>query len=69
MYAVWGAAAMLVLVGEVMLFGAWNAIKTVGKDTAPSIIYAQEISFCSRRPRRQRGQLPARQPAEPGRRR
>jgi hypothetical protein len=45
LYAVWGIAGTLVLVGGLMLFQAWNAIKTVGKDTAPSIIYAQEISF------------------------
>ncbi len=45
MYAVWGIAGTLTLVGGLMIFQAWNAIKTVGKDTAPSIIYAQEISF------------------------
>ena len=45
MYAVWGIAGTLVVIGGLMLFEAWTAIKTVGKDTAPSIIYAQEISF------------------------
>jgi hypothetical protein len=44
MYSIWGLAALLLLVGGLMLEGAHLALKTVGKDTAPSIIAAQEIS-------------------------
>jgi hypothetical protein len=44
MYAVWALAAVLFLLGEGSVASALHAIKTVGKDTAPSIIAAQEIS-------------------------
>jgi hypothetical protein len=44
MVGAWVISALLCLVGAPMLYGAWYAIKTVGKDTAPSIIAAQEIS-------------------------
>jgi hypothetical protein len=44
MYATWALAAVLTVAGGTMLYGAWYAIKTVGRDTAPSIIAAQEIS-------------------------
>ncbi len=44
MYAIWALAAVLGAVGALSLYGAWFAIKTVGKDTAPSIVFAQEIS-------------------------
>ena len=44
MYAIWGLSALLLLVGGLMLEGAHVALKTVGNDTAPSIIAAQEIS-------------------------
>jgi hypothetical protein len=44
MYAIWALAAVLCAVGGLSLNGAWTAIKTVGKDTAPSIVFAQRIS-------------------------
>jgi hypothetical protein len=44
MYAVWALAAVLFLLGEGSVASALHAIRTVGKDTAPSIIAAQEIS-------------------------
>src|SRR5262249_24478126 len=44
MYAIWGLAAILFLLGEASVSGAQRAMQTVGKDTAPSIIAAQEIS-------------------------
>jgi hypothetical protein len=44
MRGVWGLAGVLFAVGALMLYGAYGAIKTVGLDTAPSIIYAQQIS-------------------------
>jgi hypothetical protein len=44
LYAIWTLAAVLCAVGALSLYGAWFAIKTVGKDTAPSIVFAQEIS-------------------------
>jgi hypothetical protein len=43
LYATWAVAALLFLVGEGALAGAGGALKTVGKDSAPSIIAAQEI--------------------------
>lgn len=43
-YAIWTLCAVLFLLGEGSLTGAYQAMKTVGKDTAPSIIAAQEIS-------------------------
>jgi hypothetical protein len=42
-YLVWGIAGLLFLLGEGSLAGALQAMQTVGKDTAPSIIDAQEI--------------------------
>jgi hypothetical protein len=45
MYGVWAVSALLFFVGGSMLLEAHHAIKTVGEDTAPSIIAAQEISF------------------------
>jgi hypothetical protein len=44
MYAIWALAAILFLLGEGSISGAQRAMVTVGKDTAPSIIAAQEIS-------------------------
>jgi hypothetical protein len=44
LHATWVAAALLFLVGEGTLAGARAAMKTIGQDTAPSIIAAQEIS-------------------------
>ena len=41
---VWALTALLFLLGEGSLTGARRAMQTVGKDTAPSIIAAQEIS-------------------------
>jgi len=43
LYGLWGLAALLFLVGEWALAGARTAMHKVGKDTAPSIIFAQEI--------------------------
>src|SRR5262249_48102099 len=45
LYAIWGLAALLLLVGEGTLSGARAAMKVVAKDSAPSIIAAQEISY------------------------
>jgi hypothetical protein len=42
---VWALSLILFLVGEDMLVGAWTAMKTVGKDAAPSIIDAQDINY------------------------
>jgi hypothetical protein len=42
-YLVWGIAGLLFFLGEGSLFEALQAMQTVGKDTAPSIIAAQEI--------------------------
>jgi hypothetical protein len=44
LYGLWALAALLFGVGELALDGARTAMRKVGKDTAPSIIYAQEIS-------------------------
>ncbi len=44
MYAIWIISAILFLLGEGSVTGARQAMQTVGKDTAPSIIAAQEIS-------------------------
>jgi hypothetical protein len=44
LHAIWVASALLFLVGEGALAGARGAMKTIGQDTAPSIIAAQEIS-------------------------
>ena len=44
LYAVWALSGLLFLVGEGALSGARSAMKTVGMDTAPSIIAAQEVS-------------------------
>ena len=44
LWAACGLAAVLFFVGEGALDGARTAMKTVGKDTAPSILAAQEIS-------------------------
>lgn len=44
MYAIWALAGILFLLGEGSVAGARQAMQTVGKDTAPSIIAAQEIS-------------------------
>lgn len=44
LWAVWGLSALLFFVGEGALDGARIAMKTVGKDTAPSILAAQEIA-------------------------
>jgi len=41
---VWGLVALLFLAGEGTLNRARSALKTIGKDTAPSILAAQEIS-------------------------
>jgi hypothetical protein len=43
MYAIWAIAGLLFLLGEGSLTSALGAMQTVGKDTAPSIIAAQEI--------------------------
>ncbi len=44
LYGAWALAALLFLVGEGSLREASQAMKTVGQDTAPSIIAAEEIS-------------------------
>lgn len=44
LYGIWAAAALLLVVGEGTLRGARDAMKTVGHDSAPSILAAQEIS-------------------------
>jgi hypothetical protein len=44
LYAIWALSGLLFLAGEGTLSGARSAMKTVGQDTAPSIIAAQEIS-------------------------
>jgi hypothetical protein len=44
MVSVFALAALLWAIGAPMLYGARYAIKTVGRDTAPSIIAAQAIS-------------------------
>lgn len=44
LWATWGLSALLFFVGEGALDGARVAMKAVGKDTAPSILAAQEIS-------------------------
>src|SRR5262245_35918194 len=44
LYAIWVLSGLLFLTGEGMLSSARTAMKTVGQDTAPSIIAAQEIS-------------------------
>ena len=43
MYAIWAVAGLLFLLGEGSVTSAHQAMQTVGKDTAPSIIAAQEI--------------------------
>ncbi len=43
LYGIWAAAALLLVVGEGTLRGARDAMKTVGQDSAPSILAAQEI--------------------------
>jgi hypothetical protein len=42
-YVIWAIAGLFFLFGEGSLAGALQAMQTVGKDTAPSIIAAQEI--------------------------
>jgi hypothetical protein len=44
LYGIWALAGILFLFGEMSISGAQRAMQTVGKDTAPSIIAAQEIS-------------------------
>src|SRR5262245_46748640 len=44
LYGIWAGSALLFLVGEGTLSGARQAMKTIGQDSAPSIIAAQEIS-------------------------
>jgi hypothetical protein len=44
LYGTWVLSGLLFLIGEATLAGARSAVKTIGRDTAPSIIAAQEIS-------------------------
>ncbi len=43
LYAIWAVAGLLFVVGESAVVEAAHAMKTVGHDTAPSIIAAEEI--------------------------
>lgn len=44
LYVTWVLSGLLFLIGEATLAGARSAVKTIGRDAAPSIISAQEIS-------------------------
>jgi hypothetical protein len=44
LYAIWALSGLLFLISEASLAGALRAVKTIGRDAAPSIIAAQEIS-------------------------
>lgn len=43
MYLVWGASVLLLVASIATVQGQRNAIRTIGKDTAPSIINAQRL--------------------------